>query len=400
MATTLPAGLDFACLLHALPRLGAVLVPLNTRLTAGELRGQIDVAGARLVVEAPLDGEEADVEPRAAVDPAEPQTLLFTSGTTGSPKPVVLSYANHRASALASAWNLGVAPGDRWLCVLPLFHVGGLSILLRSAIYGTTAIVHERFDEHAVAATLTAGQATLVSLVATMLARVLDAGLAAAPPLRAALIGGGPVPGSLLARARDAGVPVVPTYGMTETASQIATAGMQAGGDVASAAQPLSGVCVQIAAGGEILVRGAMVSEGALAPDGWLHTGDRGRLDGDGGLHVAGRIADVIVTGGENVTSSEVEDVLRDHPAVLDVAVVGEDDPEWGEAVTAYVVPDGADVDEDELLDHVRARLAGFKVPKSLRIIPELPRGPAGKVARAELARRWRDRDRRDEQSR
>ena len=140
---------------------------------------------------------------------------------------------------------------------------------------------------------------------------------------------------------------------------------------------------MRIGDGGEILVRGAMVAPGTLAADGWLHTGDRGRLD-DGYLVVEGRLDDVIVTGGENVAAPEVEDALMSHPAVADAAVVGRPDPEWGQAVTAFVVL-SADASGDDLIAHCRARLAGYKVPKELRRVEELPRNAAGKLVRARL---------------
>src|SRR5947209_7598978 len=140
VATTLPAGADFAALLHALPKLGAVLLPINTRVSAAEQRSLAE--DARLLVEDPVEGEEAEVELRTRVDPDEPQVVLYTSGTTAVPKPVTLTYRNNAASAVASAWNIGVGAHDRWLCVLPVFHVGGLQILIRSAVYGTAAILH------------------------------------------------------------------------------------------------------------------------------------------------------------------------------------------------------------------------------------------------------------------
>jgi O-succinylbenzoic acid--CoA ligase len=380
VATTLPAGIDFAVLLHALPRLGAVLVPLNTRLTDRERRWQLEDCGARLTVDAPVDGREADVALRTSVEPDAPQTLLYTSGTSGRPKAVLHTYANHRASALASAENLGVDPDDRWLCVLPLFHVGGLAILLRSAIYGTTAVIRDRLEPEAL------DDVTLVSLVPTMLHRLREAGLKEAPSLRAALLGGGPVPRDLLEWAAERGLPVLQTYGMTETSSQIATLGAaEALAKTGSAGRPLPGVDLRIGDGGEILVRGPMVSPGALADDGWLHTGDRGRLDGDGFLYVEGRLADTIVTGGENVMAAEVEEALRSHPAVADAAVTGRPDPEWGEAVTAFVVLDG-DVDDGELIAHCRERLAAYKAPRAIHRVGELPRNAAGKVVRAALA--------------
>jgi o-succinylbenzoate---CoA ligase len=242
--------------------------------------------------------------------------------------------------------------------------VGGLAVLLRSAIYGTTAILHAGFDAARVRDSLEAGEITLASFVPTMLARLREAGLGRAPGLRAALLGGGPIPVELLDWALGAGLPVCPTYGMTETASQIVTAppGERSG-------RPLPGVELRIGEGGEILVRGPMVARGALAADGWLHTGDSGRLDETGRLHVEGRLKEIIVTGGENVAPAEVEEALVGHPAVVDAGVTGLADPEWGEAITAYVVLAG-EVSPAALRDWTRGRLAPYKVPKRIVIVP------------------------------
>jgi O-succinylbenzoic acid--CoA ligase len=302
------------------------------------------------------------------VDPRAIHTVIYTSGTTGRPKPVSLSHGNHLASAVASAAVLGVRPDDRWLSPLPVFHVGGLAVLLRSAVYGTTAVLRDRFD---------AG-ITLASLVPTQLARLRDAGFEPQPGLRAILLGGGPAPRPLVEWALERGLPVRLTYGMTEASSQIATAE-----PAARAATPLPGVELRVE-DGEILARGPMVSTGALAPDGWLHTGDLGRLDAEGRLTVEGRLKNLIVTGGENVAAEEVERVLLDHPAVADVAVIGMPDPEWGEAVTAFVVLTG-EATTEELLAHCREHLAAYKVPKRIEQVPGLPRNAAGKLLRDEL---------------
>jgi o-succinylbenzoate---CoA ligase len=352
--------LGFVQLLHACARARAVLVPTDPR--------------------------ESHPPTAEGVEAVDGDTVLFTSGTTGVPKPVVLSRANHEASAIASAWNLGVAPDDRWLCVLPLHHVGGLAILWRSVIYGTTVVLHERFEVGAVVAAVASGEVTLASLVPTMLRRMRAAGMSGAGSLRAILLGGGPVPRELLEWAAAAGLPVLQTYGMTETASQVAT--LRAGEAVmhhGSAGRPLLGVELRVAEGGEILLRGPMVARGAMADDGWLHTGDAGHLDEDGFLHVEGRIDEVIVTGGENVGAVEVEDALLSHPAVADAAVSGRPDREWGEAVTAWVVL-ATHVPDAELAAHCRAHLAGHKVPKAFLRVEELPRNAAGKVVRSRLS--------------
>jgi O-succinylbenzoic acid--CoA ligase len=316
--------------------------------------------------------------------------VIHTSGTTSTPRPVELTYGNFLWSALGSGVSLGVDPQERWLCALPLSHVGGLSILIRSAIYATTAVVHKRFHTDGVLSALEEDRITLVSLVSTTLARLLDAGLSSPPQLRCALTGGGPVPAALVKRARAAGVPVIETYGLTECCSQAATAPLAS---VASTPREVgAGVSLfctrtEIASDGEILLSGPTISRSATCGDGRLHTGDLGSIDADGFLHVSGRKADTIVSGGENVAPSEVEAVLESCPGVLEAAVVGREDPQWGEAVTAIVVTAAeASVEESSLLEYCSLRLAPFKVPKRVQLVTgPLPRTRSGKLLRREL---------------
>jgi len=272
---------------------------------------------------------------------------------------------------------------------------------LRSAIYATTAVVHERFEVDRVLRSIREERITLVSLVATTLTRLLDAGLADPPALRCALTGGGPVSAALVQRARCASVPVGLTYGLSETCSQVTTtpaAEIRVGagdgedkeyGEVLrlNAGPPLFCTRVGISPDEEILVQGPTVARGAVAPDGWLHTGDLGYLDEHGRLLVTGRKADTIVSGGENVAPAEVEAVLESHPAVLEAAVLGRSDSEWGEAVTAIVVlRQGERLDPEQLRAHCASALAPYKVPKEylLRERP-LPRTRSGKLLRREL---------------
>jgi len=375
VALALP-GDDLVVALHGCLLIGAIAVPIDLRLGTAERAARI--AGAALVLDEPIAGEPG---PLRALDPAATATLIFTSGTTAGPKQVALSYDNWLWNALGSAIALGLDPGERWLCPLPLAHVGGLSIQLRSAIYATTVILHERFDTTAALAALMDGdeRVTLVSLVPTMLSRLLDAGLREPPTLRRALLGGGPIAPALLDRARERGVDVAPSYGMTEACSQIATDGYPLLGTELAIDGELGGL-------GEILVRGATVAAGALSADGWLHTGDLGRLDETGRLVIAGRTADTIVSGGENVVPVEVESVLLEHPAVADAAVFGRPDPEWGEAVVARIVlGDRTSATPEQLRRHCAQRLAPFKVPKRFELVAELPRGVTGKLLRREL---------------
>jgi o-succinylbenzoate---CoA ligase len=362
VALALPAGAEFAAALHGCLLLGAAAMPVDLRLPEAERAPLLRAAAA--IVDGPLEGGPA---PPFAPDLHDAALIVHTSGTTGAPRPVTLSFGNVQANALGSAVALGLDPHERWLCPLPLSHVGGLMVLLRSAIYATTAVVGppERDD------------VTLASMVPTLLARLLDAG--APPPLRlrAVLLGGAPATRGLLADAREAGWPVAPTYGLTQACSQV-TVGEP--GDVETSGRPLPGVRVTLAADGEILVEGPTVAGG-----GTLRTGDLGAFDDRGRLIVTGRKGDTIVTGGENVAPAEVEAVLLAHPAVADAGVFARPHPEWGEAVTARVVlKDPATA--DELRDFARERLARFKVPKEIELADDLPRTASGKLVRRELA--------------
>ena len=334
---------------------------------------------------AELTQTEADLPLLGEHDMDDLQCRILTSGTSGKPRPVGLTYGNFLFSAVGSAFNIGVEPEDRWLCCLPLSHVAGLSIILRSVIYGTTAVLLDGFDTEQVASTLVSGGISLLSLVPTQLIRLLEAEADLSRP-RAILIGGGPVPPDALREALNRGATVVQTYGMTETCSQVTTlAPADAERRIGSAGRPLLTTHVRIE-DGEILVQGPTVSREAIDPDGWLHTGDLGRIDEEGFLYVTGRNSEVIVTGGENVMPAEVEAVLLSHPAVADAAVVGRPDPEWQEAVCALVVlADGEEAGEEELRSHCSATLAPYKVPKRVDFVSSLPRTASGKLLRGEL---------------
>ena len=434
----------FVRLAHAAMRLGAVLVALNARLARPELERQAEVADlSALVCEretaadaAAVAGSRDPTIPVASVDPSErervaefraqepgsfepaewarsdPQAMLFTSGTTGDPKAVSLSARNFFAGATASAFRLGVLPDDRWLLCLSMYHMGGLSVVLRSALYGTTVVLQEGFDAADAAAAVAEFEVTGVSLVPTMLRRLLDAA-EFADSLRFVLLGGAPASDELLARCEARGVPVHPTYGMTETTSQIATATpREAFEHRGTVGRPLLGTEVTVVdedgdplpAGeaGELVVAGptvmagyygdATATEAAFGEHGF-QTGDVGYRDDGGRLWVLNRREDRIVTGGENVHPGEVVEVLRDYPGVREVAVVGLADDEWGERVAALVVResgrDGTPTSGD-LDAHCRERLAGYKCPKTVAFADELPRTASGTVEREAVRERLR----------
>ena len=382
VALALPSD-ELIIALHGCLAIGIAAVPVDLRLTDAERAVRLEGV-ARTLTELP-SGPPVPERPLELSDTA---TVMYTSGTTAGPKRVELSLSNWLWNAIGSAVALGLDPEERWLCPMPLAHVGGLSIALRSAIYATTVVLQERFDTEQVRDTLRDPGAgvTLVSLVPTMLARLLDSGLREPPTLRRVLLGGGPIAPALLARAREASIPVAPSFGMTETCSQIATDGIA-----------LLGAELALSDAGELLVRGPSVAHAAISGDGWLHTGDLARFDDAGRLEIVGRTADTIVSGGESIAPTEVEAVLLEHEAVSDAAVVGRPDPEWGEAVVALIVPrlgwvsshaDGAAVDAamaEDLRRFCGARLAGFKVPKRFELVDALPRNATGKLQRRAL---------------
>jgi o-succinylbenzoate---CoA ligase len=387
VAITMPAGLEYVVSIHALMKLGAVLHPLNPGLGRPEIEAELDRLQPALVLTESdhVTMSEADLPLLGEHDLDALHCRILTSGTSGRPSSVGLTYGNHLWSAVGSAFNLGVDPADRWLCCLPLYHVAGLEIVMRSVIYGTGAVVHEGFDLQRVAASLERDGITHASLVTTQLVRLLEAGVDLSGP-RAILVGGGPVPMDVLEEAMGRGASVVQTYGLTETASQVTTLAPQdARRKLGSAGRPLLTTHLRIF-DGEICVQGPVVAPGCADEDGWLHTGDLGRIDDEGFLYVEDRLGDVIVTGGENVVPAEVEEVLMRHPAVADAAAVPRADPEWQEAVEAVVVlRDGAAAEAAELRDHCAESLAGYKVPKRIRFASELPRTPSGKLLRRAL---------------
>lgn len=410
-----------AVLLHAAHRLLAVAVPIRPRLTGAEadrMRTEAGVAERLRGMTLALPGGAGPGAGSGDVDfrrrPGDPALVCFTSGTSGAPRGVLLTHGNLYASARASATNLGVQPGDLWLACLPLHHVGGLSILTRSATYGTAVLLHDAFDPDAVNEAVDREGVTLLSLVPPMLERVLRArgGRPGPPTLRAALIGGGPCPEALLQEAASLSLRALPTYGLTETTSQVATLPPGEWPDgLATAGRPLPGIEVEVrdaqgralAPGeeGEIHVRGPTVMAGYLEDRragrdsleaGWLRTGDIGAWDAEGRLVVLDRREDRIVAGGENVSPAEVERVLALHPAVADVCVVGVSSGAWGHEVAAAVaLRPGTDVTLEGLRAFAAGQLSGFKLPRRLRVLASLPRSASGKLLRRVVRDGFRD---------
>jgi len=412
-------GLHFAATVHALHRAELLPVLISQQATEAEriaLRQRAHVDFALTATPEP-SASSAAARPRIAKPPGferrldAPAAICFTSGTEGAPRAVVLTHGNLLWGALASARNLGVRADDVWLSCLPLHHVGGLSVLTRSAYYGTAVLIHERFDPDSVNHAIDRGGVTLVSLVPPMLERLLDArGERPFPDtLRASLVGGGPAPEPLLRRAADLGLRALPTYGMTETASQAtALSPREWPMGLGTVGRPLPFVHVEVRGAdgralgrgeeGEIVVRGPTVAEAyfedrALDETGfdrrWFRTGDIGAWDEAGRLVVLDRRGDRIVVGGENVSPLEVEQILVQHPAVADACVVPLPAGAWGhEVAAALVLRPGARLTLEDLREHAGRSLASFKLPRRLHIAGALPRNGSGKLLRGEI-RSW-----------
>jgi o-succinylbenzoate---CoA ligase len=416
---------------HAATRISVPFVPLNWRQKPDELAWQVRDAGITVLV---VDEERAAVAKTAwadlpvtivpiaelersvtsggrphelpRIDLEREATVIYTSGTSGRPKGARITYGNLWFGAIASALHLGHHPEDVWLAAMPLFHVGGLAILFRGVIGRVPVVLHERFQPERALAAIDEG-VTLLSVVPTMLQRMFEARGDAPWPsrLRCVLLGGSAAPPRLIEEGVRRGMPIAPTYGLTEATSQVTTLPPdQTSRKPASSGVPLPLTEVRIVAQagvvppgavGEIEIRGPTVFAGYIGDDapgssvpteGWFRTGDAGYLDSDGYLYVVDRRDDLIVSGGENVYPAEIERVLRQHPSVLDAGVIGVADGSWGSRPLAAVVWRG-DLDRAsvDLLDHCRQHLPGYKIPDRFLFLSELPRSPSGKLLRRTL---------------
>lgn len=414
VALALPNGAPLIVLLWALWRRGAVAVPLSTRIPPAEqLRRAHRVDCAVLVTSAPdaipaADDADMEVHPvhavvqfegegraEAALSDDQSATILFTSGSTGAPKAALHSWGNHRYSAKGANANLPLERGDRWLLSLPLYHVGGLAILVRCALAGATVVLPP--GSASLADALRRTGATHVSLVSTQLRRLLDATHGPPPTaLRAVLLGGGPIPNGLLRRGVDRGWPLLTSYGSTEMASQTATtvpgaplgALRTAGRSLPHRRLRISDGEIQVA--GPTLFRGYVTEAGIEASrteDGWYATGDRGVIDAQGRVTVLGRMDRMFVSGGENIQPEEIERILEQLKGVKQAVVVPVPDREFGRRPIAFV-RQAEEEGRGDLEKALERHLPGFKIPDAFHSLPDDAVSGSMKVDRQALQKR------------
>ncbi len=447
VATLFPNGVPFCLAVFAVAELGAVLVPLNTKLRRGELAFMLQNSGARVLLADPAFYEElaparaelsgaayyvaADAAPAGTgrfaelldgpeVDGVAPGTgdapafVMYTSGTTGRPKGAIGTHANVVHSCLTFQRVYGLSEGERSLVTVPLFHVTGLiaQLLTMTSVAGTTVLM-SRFDVAVALRLLAAERITHMVAAPTVYVMLMTqpgSREVALPDFRAAGYGGAPIASDTVRRLREwlPAARLHNTYGLTETASpatcladadaltHIASVGRPVPVAECRTVEPASGRECEAGEVGELWVRGPMVvagywanpeaSSAAIVEDGWLRTGDLAAIDGAGYVAIRDRIKDMINRGGEKVYCVEVEEVLYGHSGILEAAVVGVPDAVYGEAVKACVVPrPGATLDPDEVREWVRARLAKFKTPEVVEVREALPRNPNGKVVKSLL---------------
>jgi O-succinylbenzoic acid--CoA ligase len=374
VAVALPPGRAWLPIMRRAHDVGFAVLPIQMSLAAPERERLLERAQPTVIVDERgmrrVDGTPAG---------AETALVIATSGTSGRPRLAELPHTAVDAAIRASATALSAGDSDRWLSCLPLAHIGGMLVVYRHLLLGAPISFRARLTAGTVAAL---PDARFTSVVPTQLTRLLDAG-SNLNHFRAMLVGGSGMDAALRDRAAAGGAPVVQTYGMTETC-----------GGVVYAGRPLPGVEVRASGAGELLIRGPTLMRGyrldraataaAFDADGWLRTGDGGEVDGDGTVRVRGKLADVIVSGGEKIWPDEVEAALAGHPEVAAVVVSASADREWGQRVVARVVPRDRSAPPSlaSLRSHAAATIARHKLPRELILVESLDRTTVGKVRR------------------
>lgn len=417
---------DYISLILALWSLGAIPVPINIKLHFKEINYILDFCKPDFVymhkdIPATIYPEREtksfpftlpdDIRnilnaPRSNDDAA---LVMFTSGATGVPKGVTLTYKNLYKSCIATDDILHQGAGDKWLLSLPLYHIGGFMILVRALFYGCSIIIPDTNSTNDILFSIKNLKPNYISLVPTQLKKIIDEGIKPDSELKSVLIGGGPADDEIIIEAVKEGWKINKVYGMTETAAFITALEFR---DFAnkykSVGKPLSGVEIKISCSketsgvnknGEILIKSPTVMKeysdnpgetSIKLNDGYFYSGDIGYLDEEGFLYIESRRTDLIITGGENVNPLEVEKQILNYPIVEEVCVIGEEDKKWGQCVAAVIVTKGgAELDFEELKEFLTKSLAVFKIPKKIYYTDELPKTSLGKIKRQEVREKY-----------
>lgn len=391
---------------------GRTIVWLNWRLAGEELERQIKDSGLQLCLVENSLWRSGMTNPFKSysvflitnADPGElipvfksdwVASIMYTSGTTGKPKGVLQTFGNHFYSAVSSALNLGLSSADKWLCVAPIFHISGFSIIMRGLIYGMTVRLVEKFRAEEIERILANETVTIMSVVPFMLKKLIQqqnkTNTHYNSAFRCMLLGGGTIDRETLEICLQRSIPVVQCYGMTETCSQIvALRSVDALLKLGSVGQPLFSTQLKLSKDGEILLKTPTLTPGYLnlpdklpskMIDGWYRTGDIGHLDKEGYLYIDGRADEMLISGGENIFPQEVEQVYQRYPQINEVAVVGQNDSVWGQVPVAFVVSDRR-LSTTKLMNYGYEHLARYKVPQHYIFVSELPKNASGKIRR------------------
>jgi O-succinylbenzoic acid--CoA ligase len=432
-------SIDYAILIYAISRIGASMVLLNLRLTEKDWKQQLELSRCRVILSDRIhydrakslglpvyileDGPQASVKGKAEkverlicenIILDKEASVIFTSGSKGVPKGAILTNGNHYYSALASNLNLELGAADCWLLSLPLYHVGGLSILHRCALAGASVYVTHGFKSEETNALMEASRITHLSLVPTMLQRLIESrgDKLALGAVKAILLGGAPAPRKMIEKIRQLKLPVLTTYGMTESASQITS---MSPGDptekLFTSGKPLEHIQLRIVdsvgkdvpphAEGEIIIKGKTLFKAYLDRDvwrrchhdQWFATGDKGYFDFDGYVTVTGRVDDMFVSGGENIYPGEIEVEATSYPLVRACAVLAVHDAEWGKRPVLFVEPvETAEFDEQDMAAYLKTRLPRIKIPEKIISLNRLPRAAIGKLDYAALRKLYQKR--------
>ncbi|APX71902.1 o-succinylbenzoate--CoA ligase [Companilactobacillus allii] len=410
----------------ALQQLEVEIVFLNSRLSKEELDFQIHDSKADLcIIDDSSNHEQIDkvdtdkillsdilslksdinYQPAAEFHNESVTSIMYTSGTTGRPKGVLQTFGNHFYSAIGTSLNLGINDRDSWVLAVPLFHISGFSIMMRSLIYGIPVYLVTSFNENYINKILINERATIISLVPTMLKRLLNklpSGSSYNDHFKCVMLGGGPIDNWTLLRCNMIKIPVIQSYGMTETASNVVALNFRdADKKVGSSGQPLFPVQVRITNAkregiGDIEIKAPNVAKGYLnhqdlfdkkmTSDGFYRTGDIGYLDDESYLYIKGRKDDMIISGGENIYPEEVENTYSKVQGLENIFVVGIKNDDWGEVPVAYIMlNENANLTAEDLKGFGRDKLAHYKVPKEFRLVTSVPTTASGKVLRRKL---------------